>query len=161
LKDLPEDLAHIPEFLKHFAFDFLLPLVALIAAAVLGCQWLYTSYKILFPPSADENRTLALKVLREENDTVQAEKLLRRSIKQDPMYLPSYLSLAAMQLYIEESAEDGLETIEKALNLFPNDKELLKMKMDAKAIQANLGNMVQAGAFASEYLGDAGWRIIR
>jgi uncharacterized membrane-anchored protein len=90
-----------------------------------------------------------------------ARKLLLRSIKLYPNYLPSYLALAAMQLYQEESIEEGVATIEAALKIFPDDKELLQMKMDAKAMEANLGHMILCGASASRYLGDAGWRTRR
>jgi hypothetical protein len=87
-----------------------------------------------------------------------AKKLLLRSIKHYPNYLPSHLSLAAMQLYQEESIEDGVATVDAALKIFPEDKELLQMRMDAKAMEANLGHMILCGASASRFLGDAGWR---
>ena len=34
---------------------------------------------------------------------------------------------------------DALETIERGLKLIPKDKELHQMKLDAMALQANLG----------------------
>ena len=105
----------------------------------------------------------ALNLLQKRSDTAtrqHVKKLLNRSIKQYPKYLPSYLALIAMLLYQEGSLTDGLETIERALEIFPKDHDLLQMKMDAKALQANLGQMVNGGVVASRYLGVAGWRTI-
>lgn len=88
----------------------------------------------------------------------QAEKLFRKSVRKDPHYLPSYLSLIAMQLYRKEDHEAALLTIKKARAMFPTkrkNKELRDMELDARAMGSNLGHMVLAGSFASPYLGGA------
>jgi hypothetical protein len=104
---------------------------------------------------------MALGILKKGDTKLYREnvkQLLYRCIKRYPTYLPSYHSLAAIQLYQENSIKDALDTIERGLKLFPKDKELHQMKLDAMALQANLGHMVHAGACASKYLGLAGWR---
>lgn len=70
------------------------------------------------------------------------------------MYLPSILTLAAIQIYQEENATEGQQTVEKGLRLFPGNKDLLQLQLDCKAVAQNLGHMINAGFSASKYLGD-------
>lgn len=103
----------------------------------------------------------ALGVLKKGDDDAtirQAERLLKRSIKRQTSYLPSHLSLASLQLYQQDSPEKCLETIDVALTIFPNDKELLQLQLDAKAVQQNMGHMATAGAVTVPYLGDIPFR---
>ena len=72
------------------------------------------------------------------------------------MYLSSYHLLAVMQLYQEESIKEALERIERGLKHFLKKKELHQLKLDAMAIQTNLGYMIHAGVCASKYLGVEG-----
>jgi len=163
IRDLPDHLRELPQALKQIGKDVILPMSAFLIAFAIGWHWLYTMYKIMYPPTAEEYHAQALNLLQKRSDTAtrqHVKKLLNRSIKQYPKYLPSYLALIAMLLYQEGSLTDGLETIERALEIFPKDHDLLQMKMDAKALQANLGQMVNGGVVASRYLGVAGWRTI-
>lgn len=99
----------------------------------------------------------ALGLLKKGDDqrTVrQAEKLLQKSIKRDPTFLPSHLSLAALQLFQQDCPEACLETIDSALKLFPNDPDLMQLQLDAEAVRQNLGHMVRAGSLMIPYLGD-------
>ena len=70
----------------------------------------------------------------------------------DPNYLPSHLSLAAMEIYVEQDSVSALDTLERAQKIFPNDKELKQLHLDAEAMSSNLGHMVTAGAFANKHL---------
>lgn len=86
-----------------------------------------------------------------------AKDKLKKSIAKDPKYGPSHLSLAAIQLYQEEVPKASLKTIEEALDVIPfsqikERKALKDLKLDAEAMDDNLGHMVQAGTFASPYL---------
>lgn len=103
----------------------------------------------------------ALGVLKKGDDdrTIrQAERLLKKSIKRQPTYVQSHLSLASLQLYQKDSPEESLETIDAALEIFPNNKELLQLQLDAQAVQQNMGHMTTAGAVTVPYLGDTPFR---
>jgi uncharacterized protein HemY len=98
----------------------------------------------------------ALGLLKKGDDqrtVLRAEKLLIKSIKRDPTFLPSHLSLAALQLFQQDLPEACLETIDRALKLFPNDPELIQLQLDAKAVEQNLGHMVMAGSVTIPHLG--------
>jgi hypothetical protein len=99
----------------------------------------------------------ALGLLKKEDNeraALQAEHLLQWSIKRQPTYRPSYLSLASLQLYQRDLPDECLKTIDRALLVFPNDPDLLKLQLDAKAVEQNLGNMTKAGLTTMPYLGD-------
>lgn len=103
----------------------------------------------------------ALGVLKKSDDDYtirQAERLLKRSIKREPTFLPSHLSLASLQLYQQDSPDKCLKTIDVALTIFPKNKELLQLQLDAQAVQQNMGHMATAGAVNVPHLGDIPFR---
>ena len=101
----------------------------------------------------------ALKKGHDEAHRQEAKRLLQKAIQKDPNLIASYLTLAALQLYQEESADESLQTIDSALVKFPKNRELEQMRMDALAIKQNLGHMVKVGAFGMQHLVDnEGWR---
>ena len=103
----------------------------------------------------------ALGVLKKGDDarTIQkAERLLKKSINRQPTFLPSHLSLASLQLYQKDSPEECLKTITVALEIFPENKELLQLQLDAKAVEQNMGHMATAGVVTVPYLGEIPFR---
>ncbi len=84
----------------------------------------------------------------------RAERLLEQSIRKEPTFLPSHLSLASLQLYQWDSPEECLKTIDRAYGWFPKNPELIQLELDARAVQENLGHMVRTGAVSIPYLGD-------
>ena len=99
-----------------------------------------------------------LKKGHDKDSRQKAKKLLQKSIRRDPHYRESYLSLAALQLYEEDMPDEALQTIDSGLSKFPQNRELEQMRLDATAMKQNLGHMVKVGAFGMEHLGDEGWR---
>jgi hypothetical protein len=87
-----------------------------------------------------------------------AKTLLQKSIRRDPSYLESYLALAVLQLYEEDSPDEALLTIDSGLSKYPKNEELAQMRLDAMAMKENLGHMVKVGGFGLEHIGEEGWR---
>jgi hypothetical protein len=54
LRDLPEELSHLPAVLKEIGYRVVLPTGVALFVILVGGQWLYEIYKILFPPPPEE-----------------------------------------------------------------------------------------------------------
>lgn len=161
VEEAPGAVAQLLPFLKAAAKEVLIPIFAGIFGTVAVIRVFQTLHRIVHPPNAKELHKEALGCLKkgENKPTVnRAKQLLERSIKKDPHYLPPRLSLAALQLYQEQNHEEATVTIKQAQALFPNNKELDNMELDAKAMKANLGHMVLVGSAATTYLGDYSYR---
>lgn len=94
----------------------------------------------------------------DESTRSKARKALRLSLSKDPKYLPSLLTKAAMEIYEDEDVAEGSKTVQYALKLYPENKDLLQMQMDLQAIKHNLGHMVKAGFFPMKYLPECSYR---
>lgn len=161
VEEAPVAFARLLPFLQGAVKEVLIPIFAGIFGTVAVIRVFQTLHRIFFPPNAKELHKEALGCLKkgENKPTVhRAKELLKRSIKKDPHYLPPRLSLAALQLYQEQNHEDASITIKEAQALFPDNKELDNMELDARAMKANLGHMVLAGSAATKYLGDYSYR---
>ena len=161
VKEAPVLLAELIPFLQAAIKEVFIPIFTGIFATVAAIRVLQSLHRIIFPPDATELYKEALGCLKkgENRRTVnQAKQLLIKSIKKDPKYLPPRLSLAALQLYQEQNHEDATVTIKETQALFPSNKELENMELDARAMKANLGHMVLAGSAATAYVGDYSYR---
>jgi len=156
----PEYFEELLPVLQELGRTVVLPIgVGVICLAAL-LRILEILLRIIFPPNATALRKEALGCLKKGDGAQtwsQAKTLLQKSIKRDPTYLPSYLSLVALQLYQEEDHEGALETIREAKAKNPaackNNKDMRNLELDAVAMSSNLGHMVLAGSFASPHLG--------
>jgi hypothetical protein len=54
IRDLPDHLRELPQALKQIGKDVILPMSAFLIAFAIGWHWLYTMYKIMYPPTAEE-----------------------------------------------------------------------------------------------------------
>jgi tetratricopeptide (TPR) repeat protein len=153
----PDAFAVLVPFLKDAATTVLLPILVGIFCAVSALRVLQILHRIVYPPNAKQLHKEALACLKKGDDAPtrkQGKKLLRRAITKDPKFLPARLTLIAIQLYQEQNYQDASTTIQEAQAIFPGNKELKNMELDAMAMKSNLAHMVLAGSFATMYLGD-------
>jgi hypothetical protein len=54
LRDLPEELSHLPAVLKEIGYRIVLPTGLVLFVVLVGGQWLYEIYKIVFPPLPED-----------------------------------------------------------------------------------------------------------
>ena len=160
----PDAFARLLPVLKDAATTVLLPIFVGIFCTVSAIRVLQVLHRIVFPPNAKQLHNEALACLKKGDDAPsrrQAKKLLRRAITKDPKFLPARLTLIAIQLYQEQNHQDASTTIQEAKAIFPGNKELKNMELDAMAMKSNLAHMVLAGSFATTYLGDYSSRYRR
>jgi len=158
--DLPDEISKLPKFLQDLSINTILPAAVILCAVGGFLRVLSICIKLLFPPGAPELHKQALGCLKDGEDKEERDKaieLLEMSLRLDPLYLPSYLTLTAVYIYQDEDATSALKTLDKGLQRFPKNKDLLQLQLDAKAVQQNLQHMVRAGFFSSKYLGEAGY----
>lgn len=159
--EAPVAFAQLLPVLRAAVKEVLIPIVAGIFGTFVAIRALQGLHRIVYPPDARELNKEALGWLKKgenRHNVNQAKQLLKRSIKKDPNYLPPRMSLAALQLYQEQNHQDAIVTIKETQALFPGNKELENMELDAKAMKANLGHMVLAGSATTNYLGDYSYR---
>ena len=157
IREVPGLLNSFYAFTWDVLTTIVFPFAFISIVTVVSWKIAFEVYRILFPPPAHIWHKEALGVLKKGDDdrTIrQAERLLNKSIRRQPTYLPSHLSIASLQLYQKDSPQECLESIEYALTIFPNNEELLQLQLDAKAVQGNMKNMVTAGMVTVPYLGE-------
>ena len=160
----PDAFARLVPVIKDAVTTVLLPIFVVIFCTVSARRALQILHRIVFPPNAQQLHKEALACLKKGDDAPtrkQAKKLLQKAITNDPRFLPARLTLAAIQLYQEQKYQDATITIQEAQAIFPGNKELKNMELDAMAMKSNLAHMVLAGSFASTYLGDYSSRYRR
>lgn len=108
--------------------------------------------------------SLALGHLKKRDNAAsrrEAKALLREALKKSPQMLKAYLTLAAIEIYQEEDAKAGEETLRVAMKHFPGNKDLKQMDLDCKGVAQNMGHMVNAGLPSAKYIGDYMYRPIQ
>mmetsp|Transcript_26226 Transcript_26226/g.36754 ORF Transcript_26226/g.36754 Transcript_26226/m.36754 type:complete len:189 (+) Transcript_26226:230-796(+) len=147
---------------RYIIFQIVTPLCLVLLMLWLLRKLIRHVSQSIWPPTVDELRAQALGILKkaelakkrtkDQDHYEEAKKLLQTSIKKDRLYLPSYLTLASVQLYLEKDAKESMVTIENALDIFPKDKDLTSLQLDAKAMNENMGHMVLAGPLSCRHL---------
>mmetsp|Transcript_1687 Transcript_1687/g.2702 ORF Transcript_1687/g.2702 Transcript_1687/m.2702 type:complete len:189 (+) Transcript_1687:253-819(+) len=155
-------LESLSKLYRYIMFRILAPFCLVLLMLWLLRKLLRHVSQIIWPPTVDELRAQALGILKKTERAIirtkdqehyeEAKKLLQTSIKKDRLYLPSYLTLASIQLYLEKDAKESMVTIENALDIFPKDKDLISLQLDAKAMNDNMGHMVLAGPVSCRHL---------
>jgi cellobiose-specific phosphotransferase system component IIA len=161
VNELPSIILDVYSLLKDAAITVLVPIMLAIIALVTLIRILEACHRLLHPPDARQLHQEALAYLKKGNDNESRRKAKRRlmsSIQKDSSYLPSRLSLAALLLYKEENIKEAERVIQDAQKLFPENKDLVNMMLDADAMKRNLKHMVLAGRFPDSYLIDYNFR---
>lgn len=123
-------------------------LVTLVIAAILGYAVLKIKRLFFMAPEELHREALTLLSHRSGSKGKEAEQLLQRAVAMD--YTPAQISLAALYAYQQKSPDD-------ALRVLSGDKDLLNqdgkgIRLDALAIKAGNGSMIQAELRALEFL---------
>jgi len=161
-RELPEQLEYLPAALQEIFWNTVAPIAVIFV--VLGITALIAKRikRILYPPSSLELHKEALLALQTYRSVKQrkaaqkqAETLLRQAINQDPSYLPAILSLAAMYIYRQQNANAAIQLLlmhETNTSNVDNNDDVKSLLLDAQAMQAGQGNMIQTELRDYEFL---------
>jgi tetratricopeptide (TPR) repeat protein len=161
VQEAPRAISHLFPVLKDAVITVLIPIIVTIISLVTVIRIVQSLHRLLYPLNALQLHQEAIACLKKGDNKEsrgKAKQFLISSMKTDSSYLPSRLTLAALQLYREENVEEAERIIQESLTLFPGNKDLGQMMLDVSAMKRDLKHMVLAGRIADSYLNEYGLR---